>query len=403
MLRVGLTGGIGAGKSTVARRLEELGAVVTDADAVAREVMEPGEPTLAAVAERFGTHLLREDGTLDRAALAAVVFPDPAALRDLDAITGPAIAERVAARRAQVPADRVSVFDMPLLVERRLWVREHLTLVVDAPVATRVRRLVEQRGLDEADARHRIAAQASDEQRRAAADLWVDNGGDPAATREQVDALWRERLAPYDDALRTGRRSRRPEDGPILHDPDPTWPAQAARLVARLHDALDGVVPGVRVDHIGSTSVPGLPAKDVVDLQVGLPVLADADTPAFRAAMDERGFVRSPGNERDHPHGPDPVWDKRFHGSVDPGRYANVHVREIASPGWTFALAFRDRLRTDDAWRAQYAAVKARLAADAASTSAYVDAKEPWFDPAWRSVEDWVAATGWRPPPEAGS
>ncbi|GAA1874403.1 dephospho-CoA kinase [Lapillicoccus jejuensis] len=400
MLRVGLTGGIGAGKSTVARRLEELGAVVTDADAVAREVMEPGEPTLAAVAERFGAHLLRADGTLDRAALAAVVFPDPAALADLDAITGPAIAQRVAARRAQVPADRVSVFDMPLLVERRLWVHEHLTLVVDAPVGTRVRRLVEQRGLDEGDARHRIAAQADDRQRRAAADLWVDNGGDPDATREQVDALWRDRLAPYDDALRTGRRSRRPEHGPILHEPDPTWPAQAARLVARLHDALDPVVPGVRVDHIGSTSVPGLPAKDVLDLQVGVPDLALADTPVFRGAMDGRGFVRSEGNEVDHPHGPDPWWEKRFHGSVDPGRSANVHVRAVGSPGWTFALAFRDRLRADDAWRAEYAAVKARLAREATSTTAYVDAKEPWFEPAWHAVQDWVVATGWRPPPE---
>ncbi|MEO3935494.1 dephospho-CoA kinase [Dermatophilaceae bacterium Soc4.6] len=395
MLRIGLTGGIGSGKSTVARLLEEHGAQVVDADAVARQVMEPGEATLAAVAARFGAEVLRVDGTLDRAGLAAIVFPDPRALAALDAITGPAIAERVAASRAQVPADRVSVFDMPLLVERRLWVHEHLTVVVGADAETRVRRLVDQRGLPEADARHRIAAQATDEQRRAAADAWMDNDGDREATTSAVARLWRERLAPYDDNLRAGRRTRRPETGPILRDPDPTWPAQAARLVARLVDALGDLA--TRVDHIGSTSVPGLSAKDVVDLQVGVRSLADADTPAFRAAMDDRGFFQVDDVDRDTPHCPPALWPKRLHGSADPGRVVNIHVREVGSPGWRFALQLRDRLRAEPDARADYATAKAHLASQASTTTAYVEAKEPWFAEVFPLVEDWAARSGWSP------
>ena len=397
MLRVGLTGGIGSGKSTVARRLEELGAVVVDADAVAREVVEPGEPTLAVIAARFGGALIRPDGTLDRAALAAIVFPDPEALADLDAITGPAISTRVQTLRSAVSPDRVNVFDMPLLVERGLWPAEHLAIVVSAAVETRVGRLVTQRGLAEADARHRIAAQASDEQRREAADVWIDNEGSPESTLEQVDAVWAVRLAPYDANLRTGTRSRRPESGSIVVDPDPDWAAEGRRLVAKLVETLGDTV--ARVDHIGSTSVPDLIAKDVIDLQIGLGFLTDADAPEFVADLLARGFVRTEGNAGDTPHGGHPVtsWAKRFFGSMDPGRVAHVHVREVGSPGWEFALLFRDWMRADGAAREAYAAEKQRILAQVTTTSDYVVAKEPWFDAAYAAAWAWARRTGWRP------
>lgn len=397
MLRVGLTGGIGSGKSTVARRLEELGAVVVDADAVAREVVREGGPTLAAIAERFGPDLLRPDGSLDRARLAAIVFPDKGALADLDAITGPAIAARVHALRSAVPRERVSVFDMPLLVERGLWRAEHLTLVVAAAVDTRVRRLVTQRGLSEPDARHRIAAQAGDDDRREAADVWIDNEGSPGATLAQVDAVWGERLAPYDAQLRSGARSRRPEWGPVVVDPDPAWPAEGRRLVAKVADAVGDRV--VRVDHIGSTSVPGLIAKDVVDLQIGVRSLADADAPDVVADLVARGFVRSEGNDGDTPHGDHPAasWNKRFFGSMDPGRVAHLHVREMGSPGWEFAMLFRDWMRADDTARDAYAAQKRRLLDATSTTSDYVAAKEPWFDTAYGAAYAWARRTGWRP------
>jgi len=393
VLRIGLTGGIGSGKSTVARLLEAHGARVVDADAVAREVMEPGQPTLAAVAGRFGAHLLRADGTLDRAGLAAVVFPDPDALAALDAITGPAVTRRVAVLRRQVPRDRVSVFDMPLLVERRLWVHEHLTVVVGAGTETRVRRLVDQRGLAEADARHRVAAQASDEQRQAAADVWLDNDGEREETLRAVARLWEQRLAPYEANLLGRRRNRQPETGPVLRPPDPTWPAQAARLVARLQDALGDLAP--RVDHMGSTSVPGLPAVDVVDLQVGVRSLDVADGAAFRAAMDDRGFFRVEDNLTDTPHGPGETWPERFHGSADPGRVSNIHVREVGSPAWRFALQFRDWLRADAVARDDYAALESRLAGRAGTTSTDVEAKEPWFAAAFPRMHDWVLRAGW--------
>ncbi len=389
MLTVGLTGGMGSGKSTVAGALRTLGAVVVDADAVAREVMRPDTATLARVAQRFGSHLVKADGSLDRAALAALVFPDPQALAALDAITTPAISERVRELRDQAPTGAVSVFDMPLLVERRLWPREHLTVVVGADEEIRVSRLVNQRGLDEDDARHRIAAQATDDERRAAADVWIDNSGELSATVEQVDDLWVRRLAPYEANLGAGRRSKRPEAGAVVA-PDPTWAAQGARLVAKLQDALGD--RAVSVDHIGSTSVPGLIAKDVIDVQVGVRRLKDADEAACVADLRRRGFLRVEGVVQDHPHPPSTEpreWQKRFYGSMDPGRVANIHIREIGSPGWVFAIRFRDWLRAVPAARREYADEKRRLLAVTSSTRDYAEAKEPWFDAAYPRVMKW--------------
>ncbi|GAB2971057.1 hypothetical protein GCM10027282_06170 [Frigoribacterium salinisoli] len=191
----GLTGGIAAGKSVVSRRLAELGAAVVDADLLAREAVAPGTPGLARVVERFGPGVLREDGTLDRPALGAIVFSDGAARRDLEAITHPAVQELSRRRMAEAVAEdpaRVVVYDVPLLVESRGSGEFDVVVVVHAPAGERLRRLVELRGTDEADARRRIAAQADDEARLAVADHVVDASGSLAATLEAVDALWPE-------------------------------------------------------------------------------------------------------------------------------------------------------------------------------------------------------------------
>lgn len=397
MLRVGLTGGIGSGKSTVAALLREWGAMVTDADRVAREIVEPGMPSLAAIAARFGPSVIQSDGTLDRAALARVVFPDPQALRALENITGPAINARVALLRGSVPADRIDVYDMPLLVEKGLWVHDHLTVVVGADADIRVARLVSQRGLSEADARSRIAAQANDVQRRAAADAWIDNGGTRAVTEAQVRRLWDERLVPYDRNVRDGIRARRPET-PTLAEPDPGWADAGARVVARLSAGLAG--QGIRVDHIGSTSVAGLVAKDVIDVQIGVPRLSDADADRFGEAMRRNGYLGVADNVQDHPHpagAPAMEWQKRFFGGCDPGRIVHVHVREIGSAGWTFALAFRDWLRSEPAAREEYAALKRHLEAQSATTRDYTDAKEPWFETAYPRVQEWIDEARWTP------
>lgn len=195
MLRVGLTGGAGAGKSTVAARLRELGAVVIDADLLAREVLEPGTEGLRQVCETFGPEVLRDDGTLDRGALAAVVFADPVRRQQLEAITHPKIAARTAELLAEAAPDAVVVHDVPLLVEKGMASAYDLVVVVDAPVEQRVRRLVG-RGLTEADARARITAQATTRERRAVADVWLDNEGSADDLRAAVDRLWAQRLAP---------------------------------------------------------------------------------------------------------------------------------------------------------------------------------------------------------------
>lgn len=203
MLRVGLSGGIGSGKSTVSARLAELGAVVVDADLVAREVVEPGMPSLAEIAERFGPGVIAEDGSLDRPALGAVVFGDEQARRDLEAITHPRIHARSAELFAAAPDDAVVVHDLPLLVEMGRGRSYDLTVIVDVPEEVRLRRLVELRGMEIEQARARIAAQATDEERRAAADVLLDNSGTVEELHTQVDRLWHETLVPLARCRRT--------------------------------------------------------------------------------------------------------------------------------------------------------------------------------------------------------
>ena len=237
MLRVGLTGGIGSGKSTVAAHLRELGAGVVDADQIAREIVAPGEATLAQLTERFGPQILQPDGSLDRAGLAALVFTDQGALAALNEITGPAILARARAQRAASPVGGVSVFDFPLLVERDTWRTEHLSVVVETPVEIRVERLVTHRGLSEHDARNRIANQATDAARREACDVVIDNGGDVQATRSAVGALWRERLAPAARSIALGIAARHPLEGVRVNEPGQVRyaePAQLRRVTLRL-------------------------------------------------------------------------------------------------------------------------------------------------------------------------
>ena len=195
MLRIGLTGGIGSGKSTVARLLADRGAHVVYADVLAREVVAPGTPGLAAVVAAFGEGVLTADGALDRPALAAVVFGDAEARARLDGIVHPLVRERAAGAIGALPDDAVVVQDIPLLVETGQAGSFDVVLVVQADAEVRVARLVT-RGLAEADARARIAAQATDEQRRAVADVVLVNSGTPEELATQVDRFWSERVAP---------------------------------------------------------------------------------------------------------------------------------------------------------------------------------------------------------------
>jgi len=189
-----VTGGVGSGKSTVSQLLAAHGAVVVDADAVAREVVEPGSAGLAGVIERFGPAVRTADGRLDRPALAAIVFEDEAARTDLNAILHPLIFQRSQELIDSAPVGCVVVFDYPLLAEAGWPGTYDLAVVVEASLPTRLRRLAG-RGMAEADARARIAAQATDEQRRALADEIVVNDGDLAALQGDVGRLWGRLLA----------------------------------------------------------------------------------------------------------------------------------------------------------------------------------------------------------------
>lgn len=193
--RVGLTGGIASGKSTVSRRLAELGAVVIDYDRLAREVVEPGSPALDLIAQRFGPSVIAVDGTLDRPGLGAVVFSDPAALEDLEAITHPAIRDLAARREAAASADQVVVHDNPLLVEMGAAEACDVVIVVDVPEEVQVARMVADRAMAESDARARIAAQAQRDTRLAAADVVIDNTGTLEQLNARVEEVWTSLLA----------------------------------------------------------------------------------------------------------------------------------------------------------------------------------------------------------------
>jgi len=190
MLLVGLTGGIGSGKSTVSEALERRGAVVVDADRIVKELQQPGTEVFAEMVERFGDGIVGPDGQLDRPAVAAIVFSDADALADLGAIVHPRVRDEMTRRlEALAATDEVVVLDVPLLVESG-WEGMSGVIVVDLDPDVAVARLVEFRGFDESDARNRIANQASREERLAKADMVVDNGGDLASLETQVDRVW---------------------------------------------------------------------------------------------------------------------------------------------------------------------------------------------------------------------
>lgn len=193
-MQIGLTGGIGAGKTAVARRFAELGALVVDADALAREVVAAGTPGLAAVVAEFGPDVLRPDGELDRPALGRLVFGDDERRGRLNAIVHPLVRARAAEQIAAAPAGTVVVQDVPLLVETGQADRYDLVVVVEAPADVRVERLVRDRCMTAEEARSRMAAQATDEQRRAVADVVLVNDGDLDSLRAAVDRVWAERV-----------------------------------------------------------------------------------------------------------------------------------------------------------------------------------------------------------------
>jgi dephospho-CoA kinase len=195
MYLIGLTGGIASGKSLVSRRLAEHGAVVVDADVLAREVVEPGSEVIEEIARQFGHGVIAPDGSLDRAALGAIIFPDPAERQKLNAITHPAVWARAREAFAKATAenpDVIVVYDVPLLVEAAAG-RNHafdLVVVVNASIETRSRRLVEDRGMTREEAAHRLNSQASNAERLAIADVVIENEGTLEQLHRRVDALW---------------------------------------------------------------------------------------------------------------------------------------------------------------------------------------------------------------------
>ena len=397
-----MTGGIAAGKSLAASTLQELGAVLIDADQLARAVVAPGTEGLREVADAFGNGVLQSDGSLDRAALGAQIFADSDGRARLNAIIHPRVrreaAKAEAAARAAA-ADAVVVHDIPLLVETGQEDSFHLVLVIDAPQQTRLRRMVENRAMTEQEALKRIGAQADSATRNAAADVVLHNAGSPESLAAKVRDLWQQRILPFARNIEQEQRAERRGGPALVQDAD--WPRQASLLIRRL-TRVDPRVLGV--EHIGSTSVPGLPAKDVLDLQLTAASLQDADDLSDRLA--ETGFPRLPGIWQDTPTAelPQPqMWQKRLHCNADPGRPVNLHVRVAGSPGWEYALAFRDWLRTNPDMLAAYAAEKDRCAAihrGDATIAGYAACKEDWFTTfAAPRLNTWKNDAGWSPEP----
>lgn len=402
MLRIGLTGGIGAGKSTVSRAFAELGGVVVDGDVISREVVQPGTEGLDALVEHFGAEILHPDGALNRPALAAIAFSDEANRLRLNGIVHPLVARRRSELIDAAPTGAVIVEDIPLLVESGMAPLFPLVIVVHAVPEVRLRRLIEYRGFSEDDARARIGAQATEEQRRQVADVWLDNSDGAGELVERARDLWHRRIEPF--ARNLASRTRVAASA-RLAVADPTWPDQARRILTRLNTACGH--RALRIDHIGSTAVPGMDAKDVIDVQITVASLDIAD--ALADDLLRAGYPRAEAITadvaKDGPRSTDPtfdrvpdpgLWQKRFHGSADPGRPTNIHIRVAGWPNQQFALLFGDWLRANPAVRADYLAAK-RIAAGHGDIERYVAAKEPWFLDAYHRAWLWADETGWAP------
>jgi dephospho-CoA kinase len=386
MLRIGLTGGIGAGKSTVSATFAECGGIIVDGDVIAREVVEPGTEGLAQLVEAFGEDILLADGALNRPALAAKAFVDDEQRAKLNSIVHPLVGKRRLEIIESVSGDAVVVEDIPLLVETGMAPAFPLVVVVTADEETRVTRVV-QRGMDEADARARIKAQAPEEQRRAIADVLLDNSGTQDELAEKARELWYNRVLP----LAHNIRARQVAEHKLALVPyDPTWPQQASRIIKRVQMVCGA--KALRVDHIGSTAVPGMDAKDVIDIQITVESLDVADE--VNEGIADVGYPRIDSITTDVPHTDDPaVWQKRIHGAADPGRPARIHIRVDGWPNQRFALLFTDWLKATPGARDDYLRAKRQ----ALTAPLYTEAKEPWFADAYRRAWEWATADNWEP------
>ena len=373
MLKIGLTGGIGAGKSTVSEILSAHGAVIIDADKIAREVVAPGEPLLDRLAERFGKDIIADDRGLDRAQLAAAAFVDEDSTAALNSLMHPAIRDRTLEHFAAHADADVVVHDVALLVENAMTPAYHLNLLVDVPAELRLERLMKARGMERGDAESRIARQANDADRYAACDVIIDNAGPVSQTQDAVVRLVEDRLLPFAANLNARRRAGR--GAAELVDPaGENWPLQAQRIIAKLHH---GLVTELTIDHIGSTAVPGLVAKDIIDLQLLVPDLDAAR--ALAPGLAELGY---PGQDAEDHLGEGGSEPKRFHANTDPGRAVNLHIRTEGSVGAVFAREFVHLLRRDDGECERYAQLKRTLAhkhAGDGQADGYAQAKEPYF------------------------
>lgn len=335
MLSLGLTGGIAAGKSLLAKRFRELGAVVIDADRLAREVVAPGTPGLSAVVGQFGAQILLPDGSLDRAQLGAIVFADKDARESLNAIVHPLVRAAAKALKDDAGPGRIVVQDIPLLVETGQGVNFHLVVVAQAPRDVRVARMVRDRGMTEADALARIAAQATDEERAAVADVLIVNDGTPEQAIKELDALWRDRLVPFAANLAAGVPAGTSREAPMVPR-DYSWPAQTARLAARIKHALGESV--VSVVHVGATAVQTPAAPDVLEFQVqlsraggsllsGKPSAGGSSRDPLSDQFAAAGFVPAASTPQDLAE--QAATSSRWFASADPGRWATVEVRAV--------------------------------------------------------------------------
>lgn len=295
MLSLGLTGGIAAGKSLLSTRFRELGAVVIDADQLAREVVAPGTQGLAAVVAHFGPEMLLPDGSLNRPSLGSRVFADKAELAALNAITHPLVRAAAAALKADASPDAIVVQDIPLLVESGQGPNFHLVVVAQAPQELRLERMIRDRGMSREDALARIAAQATDEQRAALADVVIVNDGTRDEAIAALDVLWHERLVPFATNVAAGRAHAEHADVDQSAHAPASDDAGEARLVARLQHAVgesavvlalhpEGYGPAFRVEPTAGNSAETLlhamakagffPVADAIE---GHQVLASAD------------------------------------------------------------------------------------------------------------------------------
>lgn len=377
MIKIGLSGGIGSGKSTVVKMLSSCGAYIIDSDKLAREVVEPGTPGLHSIVEHFGEKVLAESGELNRNALSAIVFQSDEARKVLNSITHPRIAQRTQQLIEEAPRDSIIVHDTPLLVELNLGVFYDAVIIVWASMETRLHRLQKYRDMPQEEALSRIHAQTSDEIRSQTADVVIDNNSTVEAARAQVYDLFYHYLVPWRDHLIEGEPLSMPISLVSHQGKNPIAPKIIARLWTLLHSVTDSGI--VSIEHIGATSMNLSLGQDIIDIHITVTHWNKKDI--ILSTLKDGGYVMVK-----YRHDEEKLAEYIL-SSTNPLRKSCIYIHHVDNPCREMYLHSNEFLRLHPQYHQQYIQSKV----EGLLSEKYSHNKKLFFESLYPQIQQWRA------------